>query len=136
MNKSLTALCFFALSSGTPAAQQALSEVELDSVAAGGATASAAAEAIGVEGANTSTSTYTNTGASSPQPTTGPARNAASALLSGFSGGATTPAPGTPQFGSTSRSSSSVNTNVVQSSPKTAGNAAAILLQQSGFGSR
>lgn len=140
MNKHLLILCLSVSSSAAFAAGQTLSGVELDAVAAGGATATALADATGVEDATVSTYTYSGPTTSTPPATTGGSTgNRASALLGGsFGGGSTGPVlpPGIPQTqdGSTSRSSSSVNTSVVQVAPAQGLNRAASLLQQMGFG--
>lgn len=140
MNKYLLMLCFSVSSTAVIAAGQTLSEKELDSVAAGGATATAIADATGVDAV---VSTYTYSGpitSTPPAATGGSSGNLASALLGGTFGGGSAgpvPAPGSPQAqnGSTSHSTSSVNTNVVQVAPPAqGGNLAASLLQQMRFG--
>ncbi|MCB1802187.1 MAG: hypothetical protein KDI82_10915 [Gammaproteobacteria bacterium] len=102
------------------AADDQLTDIQLDSVTAGSAAANATADAIGIIAATT-TFTFAETRANGGQSTVvnSPARNAASALLSG----SYTPAPsggstgGTPGEASTSQSSSSANTNVVPTTP-------------------
>lgn len=138
MNKHLLILCLSASSSAAFAAGQTLSGVELDAVAAGGATATALADATGVEDATVSTYTYSGpTTNTPPAAAAGSSGNRASALLgSQFGGGSTGPVPPPipqAQSGSTSRSSSSVNTSVVQAAPTQGLNRASALLQQMGF---
>ena len=100
-------------------ANDQLTDGQLDAVTAGGASASATADALGIIAATT-TFTFAETRAnSSPILVSGPARNQASALLSGNYSPA--PSGGTSGGGtgevSTSQSSSSVNTNVAPTTP-------------------
>lgn len=102
-------------------ANEHLSDHQLDSVTAGGAFADASADAIGIIAATT-TFTFAETRANdSPVVTSGPARNQASALLSGNysprpSGGSTGGSSGEVSM---SQSSSSANTNATPTAPVT-----------------
>lgn len=102
------------------AADDQLTDIQLDSVTAGSASANATADALGIIAATT-TYTFAETRANGGASTvvTSPARNAASSLLNGTysptpSGGSTGAATGE---NSTSQSSSSANTNVVPTTP-------------------